>query len=61
MQQQTFKTLLNPKIVRSELIENKDLKARSNAAVEDMQNQISKQQPCMNSGTKIQKVVRGHK
>ena len=38
------------------------MKQISDAVIDDMQNQIRKQQePFINAGTKIQKVVRGHK
>ncbi len=58
----TIQNAIKSKKARAELKQNKELKSVSNAVVEDMQNQLRKQQePYINAGTKIQKVVRGHK
>ena len=58
----TIQNAMKSRKARAELKQNKDLKEISNAVVEDIQNQINKQQEqYINAGTKIQKVVRGHK
>jgi hypothetical protein len=58
----TIQKAIKSKKARAELKQNKELKTISDSVVNDMQNQIRKQQEqFINAGTKIQKVVRGHK
>ena len=57
----TIRNAIKSKQARTKLKQNKALKPISETVVSDMQNQIRKQQePFINAGIKIQKVVRGH-
>jgi hypothetical protein len=58
----TIQNAIRSKQARTEFKQNKELKSISDSVVNDIQNQIRKQQdPFINAGTKIQSAIRGQK